>query len=90
MYQVEKMASDSSDKLSEETKTNMSARLEEARTALETDDVDTMEETYKVLETALHAAAQELYAQTAQQEEQPFTPPDVEEDIIDAEFQEAV
>jgi molecular chaperone DnaK len=89
-YQAEKMASDNSDKLSEETKTNMSARLEEARTALETDDVDTMEETYKVLEAVLHAAAQELYAQTAQQEEQSFTPPDVEEDIIDAEFQEAV
>ena len=89
-YQAEKMASDNSDKLSEETKTNMSTRLEEARTALETDDVDTMEETYKVLEAVLHAAAQELYAQTAQQEEQSFTPPDVEEDIIDAEFQEAV
>ena len=89
-YQAEKMASDNSDKLSEETKTNLSACLEEARSVSETDDVDTMEGAYKTLEVALHAAAQELYAQSAQQGEQSSTPPDAEEEIIDAEFQEAI
>ena len=89
-YQAEKIASDNSDKLSEETKTNLSARLEEARSASETDNVDIMEGAYKTLETALHAAAQELYAQSAPQEEQSLTPPDAEEEIIDAEFQEAI
>jgi len=89
-YQAEKVASDSSDKLSEETKANLSTCLEASRSVSETDDVGAMEEAYKTLETALHAAAQELYAKSAQQEEQSFTPPDAEEDIVDVEFQEAI
>jgi hypothetical protein len=65
----------------------LNARIETATEALDSDDHQAMEAAHKELETVLHAAGQEMYAQATQEAEASPEPSD--DDVIDADFEEA-
>jgi molecular chaperone DnaK len=88
VYQTKKLIDENTEKLSDDTTASLSTRIETAEQALDSDDVDTMEAAHKELETVLHAAGQEMYAQASQEEESEPSPETPEEDVIDADYEE--
>jgi molecular chaperone DnaK len=89
-YQSEQMLDENKDKLSEETTKNVVSALTAAKDAIDSDDVSVLETALKSLESAIHAAGGELYAEAPSQEEESDTPPESpDEDVIDADFEEA-
>ena len=82
-YNVRKMLDEQGDKLSDETRENLTVNLEAADDAMDSNDVDTLSTALKNLESALHTAGTEMYASQSQD-----TPPAEGEDHIDAEYEE--
>ena len=88
LYQAEKTLSNNLEKLSEESKSNLSSQIESAKTALDSDDPDQLEVIAKDLEKHLFAAASELYVDNEDTENtQDYD--DSDEEVIDAEFEDA-
>ncbi len=88
-YQSEQMLDENKDKLSEETTKNVVSALTAAKDAIDSDDVSVLEIALKSLESAIHAAGGELYAQTPSQEEEDSPEPTGSDDVIDADYEEA-
>ncbi len=87
VYQSQKMVDENDEKLSDETKSEISKNVEKAKAALDSDDVVAQEAALKDLQTALQQAGTEIYSST-----EPPTgddAPETEDDILDADFEEA-
>jgi len=87
-YQSEQMLDENKDKLSEETIENVTSALTAAKDAMDSDDVSVLETALKSLESAIHAAGGELYAQASPSEEATGEPTE-NDDVIDADYEEA-
>jgi molecular chaperone DnaK len=88
IYQTQKMLNENQDNLDEETTLSVREVLASAQAAL--DSGENLVEAFEELQTKLHALSSELY-KAAQAEEAP-APDDVglaNEDVVDAEFEEA-
>ena len=94
LYQSQKMVDENNDKLSEETKSELLEKVSQAREALDSDDVDSQEMALKDLESILHKAGSELYADTEADTEADTnvdkSTNDSDEDIVDADFEEVL
>ncbi len=90
-YQAKKIVQDNSGKLSEETIAALNTCVESAEAVLDSDDVTMLETTYRELESTLHAAGQEMYSQQEEAPPEASTEmtPEPDDDIIDADFEEA-
>ena len=90
VYNIRKMLDEQGDKLGEETTANLTTNLEAAEAAMDSDDVETLSTALKNLETALHVAGAEMYAQAEAQQnaEDAASPPPDNEDIIDVEHED--
>jgi len=90
VYQTEKMIRENADKLGEEEKTEIEAKLENLKSALENEeiDVETVKTGMEELSLASQGFAQRLYEEAAKEAEQESQTPeeDDSEDIIDAEI----
>ena len=90
VYQTEKMIRENADKLGEEEKTEIEAKLENLKSALENEeiDVETIKTGMEELSLASQGFAQRLYEEAAKEAEQESQTPeeDDSEDIIDAEI----
>ncbi len=90
VYQTEKMIRENADKLGEEEKTEIEAKLENLKSALENEeiDVDTVKTGMEELSLASQGFAQRLYEEAAKEADQESQTPeeDDSEDIIDAEI----
>jgi molecular chaperone DnaK len=64
VYQAEKMIKDMGDKLAEEDKTSVEAKIQDVRSALGTDDVQRIKDAVTALTETIHQASQKMYAQT--------------------------
>ena len=94
VYQTSKMLDDNSTNISQETRDHIMSIVEVAKEALDSDDSGAMESVANDLESALHAASKEMYAQSQQEasanEQEDYTYQESKnDDIIDAEFEEA-
>jgi len=89
VYQTKKLVDENTEKLSDDTVASLSTRIETATQALDSDDTAAMEDAHKELETILHAAGQEMYAQASQEEDPEAPQESTDEDIIDADYEEA-
>ena len=87
-YQTQKIVGENEEKLSAETTSNLNEKLEAAKTALDNDDPDALEAAYKDLESAVHAAGGELYANTTADEPAP-PQPEPDDTVIDADYEDA-
>lgn len=65
VYSVEKSLSENKDKLDAAAAGDIEAAISEAKTALGSEDVDTMNNAFERLQTASHKLAEVLYSQTA-------------------------
>jgi len=89
VYQTKKLVDENTEKLSDDAVSSLNTRIEAAIQALDSDDVESMEAAHKELETVLHAAGQEMYAQAAQEDAPDVQPEPVDDDVIDADYEEA-
>jgi molecular chaperone DnaK len=85
VYQSKKIVSEHGENLSDETKTELNSKLEDATSALLSDDITSIDSAYSSLESVLHAAGAEMYSTS----QEPSQTADENDDIIDAEYQEA-
>ena len=90
LYQSQKMVDENNDKLSEETKSELLEKVSQARDTLDSDDIDSQEMALKDLETILHKAGSELYADTEADTNVDKSTNDSDEDIVDADFEEVL
>jgi len=91
VYNLRKMLEEQGDKLSEETRNNLTTNLEAAEAAMDSDDVETLSTALTNLESALHAAGAEMYAKAEDAEDSAGTEPtdaSTDEDVIDAEYED--
>jgi molecular chaperone DnaK len=91
VYQTKKMSEENSGKFNSELGAQLDAGCEEAEAAMDSDDPDVLEAAHKSLESVLHRAAQQMYAQQAAA---PDVEPEVasvypEDEVVDADFEEA-
>jgi molecular chaperone DnaK len=94
LYQAQKLRDQNKEKLSNEGIENLNSQIEQARTALDSDDCDAIDAAFKSLEPVLHAVGTELYAQASESNEsepseETSTETIDEGDIVDADFEEA-
>tara|TARA_Y100000034_G_C6885697_1_gene406659 strand:- start:1575 stop:2267 length:693 start_codon:yes stop_codon:yes gene_type:complete len=94
VYQTSKMLDDNSTNISQETRNHIMSTMEVAKEILDSDDSGAMESAANDLESALHAASKEMYSQsqqeTSENEQEDYTYQESKnDDIIDAEFEEA-
>jgi molecular chaperone DnaK len=103
IYQMEKLVSENKDKLSENSKTGLEAALKDAKSALESDDLERIKSATEMLNKAGQAAGQEMYQAAGATPpgageagaDNPMggmgaTPPPAgggDDDVIDAEFE---
>jgi len=92
VYSVEKTLGESKEKLSAAELGDVNAALEEAKKALESDDVDTLKAAIEKLEKATHKLAEAMYRNAAASSPEGAAPPPggaTPEDVIDAEVVDA-
>jgi molecular chaperone DnaK len=94
VYNLRKMMDEQGDKLSDETRENLTMNLEAAEAAMDSDDVVTLSVALENLEAALHTAGAEMYAKAATDEDvdesaSASRPADSTDDVIDAEYEDA-
>jgi len=87
IYQAQKMIDENQDKLQAAHSEAITLSIEAAQESLDIDDAVILDSAAKKLESVVHTAAQDLYSQT-QSSESDNVPSD-NDDIIDAEFEEA-
>ena len=68
IYSLEKMMKDNADKVEENEKSSIEGAIAELKTAMESDDLDKINEAKGKLEQASHAFAQRIYQQAAAQQ----------------------
>ncbi len=71
VYQTEKMIKDMDDKLTESEKTDLTAKKEAVRTALNGSSIDDIKNKVSELENSLHTISQRVYSQASQQQAGP-------------------
>ena len=89
VYQADKVLSEHRDNFSEETVSELEANISNARSALDSDDLESLEAAHSSLETVIHAAGSEMYsaqqeAATSHEDQNPTTG----DEVIDADYQE--
>ena len=90
IYQATKLISENSEALGDENISTLNANVESAKSALETDNVEEINSAYDSLNATLQAAAKQMYEKAAAAAQQGAPEPEhVDDDIIDAEFDEA-
>ena len=92
VHATEKQLEENGDKVDAETKAAVETALAEAKTALESDDVDMINVKAQALTDAAMKMGQQIYeksqAEAAPAEEGAEQPADADEDVVDAEFSE--
>tara|TARA_Y100001970_G_C14209097_1_gene845844 strand:+ start:193 stop:2073 length:1881 start_codon:yes stop_codon:yes gene_type:complete len=90
VYQTSKMMEENSDKIPADLISKLEESIGSAKAALDADDVDALEAAHKNLQGLLHEAAQRMYEhQPAGEAAGPVTADDIDDDIVDADFDEA-
>ncbi len=94
VYQTEKALKDLGDKVSEDERTKISAKVEELKTLLQSDDVEQIKKLSEEVQQAFYALSQQLYAQEQPQaqgatEGSASSSPEEGEDVIDGEVKDA-
>ena len=84
VYQSEKIINDHGENLSDEIIAEIGSKLDNAKSALDSDDVSSLDSAYSELESVIHTAGAEMY-KASQQEDQTLSP---EDEVIDADYQE--
>lgn len=103
IYNTEKTVKDAGDKVNESTKNEINDTITQLREAMQNDDIDQMKSGIEKLTNASHKVAEEMYKQTASQEQQQgqkgsasssesqseqSTDSQKDEKVFDAEYQE--
>ena len=83
IYQADNMINDDEKNIAEETSDALKTGIEGGRSAMDSDDLESIESAYSNLESILHAAAKEMYQQQPTSGE-PFNPES--EEPIDVDF----
>ena len=91
IYSTEKSLSEFGEKLDAESKTAVETALEEAKKALEAEDVETLKAAYEALTAVSHKLAEEMYKKASEEAEaaggeNPEQPS--ADDVVDADFEE--
>jgi molecular chaperone DnaK len=89
VYQSQKLHDENSEKLSAESLANVKDNIDSATEAIDSDDLDQLKSSRENLESALYAAGAELASAAATPEPEAQTPESNDDDVIDAEFEEA-
>jgi molecular chaperone DnaK len=96
IYSVEKSLSENGDKLPEAERTTLQGALGEATEAKDSDDLTIIKAAFEKLTAASHKLAEVMYQQQGEEEaagaapdEAPDAAPSTDDDIIDADFEEA-
>jgi len=92
-YQAEKMVAEYQDKVPDDLLANLSTRIEEAKSALESDDSDQVTAASESLISALNEAGAAIHANMQSESQNPETssPPDDQsgDNVVDAEFEDS-
>ena len=95
-YQVERSLTDYGDKIDASDKSNIEAKIKETRDALEGGDTDAIKVAMEGLTQASHKLAEQMYQQDGAGEQPQAAPadgetppPPVDENVVDAEFEES-
>ena len=91
VYQTEKALRDLSDKVSGADAQDIQGKIDELKSAAQSDDISRIKQASEKVEQTFHALSQQLYAQGQPQPEAaggPATPPPTDGDVIDGEVRE--
>jgi len=91
VYQTEKALRDLGDKVPSAEHGEIESKINDLKSAAQSDDVNRIKQASEQVEQAFHALSQQLYAQGQPQPEAPggpSTPPDNDGDVIDGEVKE--
>ena len=89
VYQTEKALNDLGDKVPSAERGEIETKINDLKTALQSDDVNQIKQASETVEQAFHALSQQLYAQDQPQPEGgPDMPPSGDGDVIDGEVKE--
>lgn len=88
VYQTEKTIKDLEDKISDEEKTKVEAKLEELKKTLEGDNTEEIKKKTEELQTEFHTLSEKLYQQAAEQQEGAAEGQENNDDVVDAEYEE--
>jgi len=91
VYQTEKALRDLGDKVPSAERGEIESKINDLKSAAQSDDVNHIKQASEQVEQAFHALSQQLYAQGQPQPEAPggpSTPPDNDGDVIDGEVKE--
>lgn len=88
VYSTEKLLVDNADKLPEEVKTEVQAKVGELKTALEGTDVEDVKAKTAALSTAAQKIGEAIYSQAQAEQSAPADAPadSSDEDVVDAEI----
>lgn len=91
VYQTEKALRDLGDKVPSAERGEIETKINDLKSAAQSDDIDRIKQASEKVEQAFHALSQQLYAQGQPQPEaqgNPSTPPPADGDVIDGEVKE--
>ena len=91
VYQTEKALRDLGDKVPAAERGEIESKINDLKSAAQSDDASNIKQTSEKVEQAFHALSQQLYAQGQPQPEAPggpSTPPSNDDDVIDGEVKE--
>ena len=91
VYQTEKALRDLGDKVSGADAQDIQGKIDELKSAAQSDDISRIKQASEKVEQTFHALSQQLYAQGQPQPEAaggPATPPPTDGDVIDGEVKE--
>ncbi|KAB3530743.1 molecular chaperone DnaK [Alkaliphilus serpentinus] len=90
VYQIEKSLKEFEGKLKPEDESKVKEELEKLKKAIEADNVDDMKKAIEDVNNAFHAIAQQIYQQTASQQEgqEGASEGPKDENVVDAEYEE--
>jgi molecular chaperone DnaK len=88
-HQTEKTVEEMGEQLSDEDKEKLSQGVADVRSALETDDADSIERSVKALQDSSNEIFSRMYQNAGGAPTADSTPDDADDDVIDAEFEES-
>ncbi|HVN15932.1 MAG TPA: Hsp70 family protein, partial [Anaerolineales bacterium] len=90
VYQTEKALRDLGDKVPSAERGSIESKINDLKSAAQTDDLNRIKKASSEVENAFHALSQQLYAQGQPQGQPggPSTPPPSDGDVIDGEVKE--
>ena len=86
IYTTEKTLADLGDKLDKEHKEKIEKSLKEAKTALESNDLEKIKKETDSLQKVLHEAGSSIYAEAAKSAQAQHTGDEAKEKVVDADF----